>query len=78
MARVVKSAEELRALVLVEAIIQPGCPREIDVVIRRDLTDGWTAQILLPDPLTSEDCARLVGAVVQRLRREYELNSSEL
>ena len=63
MSRVAKAADELRALVIVEAITQPGCPRNIDVTIRRDLTDGWTAQILSPDPLNSEDCARLVGTV---------------
>lgn len=75
--RVTKTADELRVLVIVEAITQPGCPRDIDVVIRRDLTDGWTAQILSPDLLASDDYARLVGTVVQRLRREYDLALSE-
>jgi hypothetical protein len=73
MPRVVKSAGELRALLIAEAITQPGCPRDLDVVIRSDLADGWTAQIVFPDPLASVDCARLVGTIVQRLRRECDL-----
>lgn len=73
MGRLVKTADELRVLVIIEAIAQPLCPRSIDVVIRRDLTEGWTAQILSPDPLACADCAQLVGTIVQRLRREYDL-----
>ena len=74
MAPVVRSADELRTLVIAQAIMQPGCPRDIDVVIRRDLTDGWTAQILSPDPRACADYVQLVGAIVQRLRREYDLS----
>jgi hypothetical protein len=68
-----KSAYELRALLIAEAISHPVCPRSIDVVIHRDFADGWTAQIVVPDPLANADCARWIGEIVRRLRREYQL-----
>ena len=78
MARAVKSADELRSLLIAEAISHPVCPRSIDVVIRRDLADEWAAQIVAPDPLTNGDCARRIGEIVQRLRREYCLDDRAL
>ena len=48
MAKALKSADQLRALLIAEAISDPVCPRSFDVVIRRDLADGWTAQIVAP------------------------------
>jgi hypothetical protein len=74
MAKAEKSADELRALLIAEAISHPICPRSIDVVIRRDLAHDWTAQIVSPDPLVNADCARWIGEIVQRLRRDYCLN----
>lgn len=73
MAKVDKSADELRALLLAEAICHPICPRNIDVVIRGDLAHGWTAQVVSPYPLTNANSARWIGEIVQRLRREYHL-----
>ena len=74
MAKVGKSAEELRAIVLAEAINHPVCPRDIDVIIRSDAAHGWKANIVSPSHISYADCAHSIGAIVQRLRREYDLD----
>ena len=72
MAKAEKSADEHRALLVAEA--HSVCPRSIDVVIRRDLAHDWTAKIVSLDPLANADCARWIGEIVQRPRRDYCLD----
>jgi hypothetical protein len=72
MAKVGKSADELRALLLAEAVGHPVCPRNIEIVIRPDLNYGWTATAV-PSGSDHVDCERWVATIVQRFQREYEL-----
>lgn len=71
MSKARKSAEELRAIVLAEAITHPVCPRDIDVVVRPDLKRGWIADIISLNKIAHADCFHWIGTTVQRL--EYEL-----
>ena len=73
MSKVGKSADELRAIVLAEAICHPVCPRDIDVVVRPDAARGWAADVVSPNRIGNADCAKWIGTIVQRLRREYDL-----
>lgn len=57
MSKVSKSAEELRAIVLAEAINHPVCK----------------ADIVTPNQVGYADCAHWIESIVQRLRLEYEL-----
>jgi hypothetical protein len=73
MSKVAKTAKELRSIVLAEAIGSPVCPPDIDIAIRRDPERGWRADTISPDHIGHADCARHIGTIVQRLRREYDL-----
>lgn len=73
MAKVNKTTDELRVLVLAEAVSHPTCPRDIDVVIRPHADQGWAADIVSPNQLGYAECAHWIGTIVQRLRREYDL-----
>lgn len=73
MTKVGKSATELRALVLAEAISHPLCPRDIDVTIRPDTVRGWGADVISPNQIVYTDCGPWIGTIVQRLQHEYEL-----
>jgi hypothetical protein len=53
------------------------CPRNIDVVIRPDVARGWAADVVLPNRIGNADCAKWIGTIVQRLRREYDLEDLE-
>jgi hypothetical protein len=71
--KISKSADELRAIVVAEAISHPVCPRNIDVVIRPDAARGWAADVVSPNRIANADCEHWIGTIVQRLRREYDL-----
>lgn len=73
MPKVVKSAEELRRLVLAEAVQHSFCPENIDVSIRADAIYGWKADTIPPGPAGHADCANHIGKIVMRLRRSYDL-----
>jgi hypothetical protein len=72
MPKITRTATELRSLVLVEAVRHPGCPPDIDVVVRPDLNRGWRADTIPPDQIGYADCANHIGRIVQRLRRGYD------
>ena len=73
MARLPRSANELRTMVLTEAARQPVCPDNIDVAIRPDEHFGWRADVISPTQIGYADCAHAIGMIVQRLRRDYQL-----
>ena len=73
MAKVSKSADELRALLIAEAIGKPACPRDIDVTIRPNAAHEWIAEVVATNGSVHADCARWVATIVQRLHREYDL-----
>jgi hypothetical protein len=74
--KISKSADELRAIV-VEAISHPVCSRDIDVVIRPDAARGWAADVVSTNRIGNADCVHWIGTIVQRLRREYDLEDLE-
>jgi hypothetical protein len=73
MRKVAKRANELRSLILAEALRDPVCPPDIDVVVRPDPARGWRADTVSPNHIGYADCADHIGRIVQRLRRDYDL-----
>ena len=69
-----KSAAQLRALILGEIQGKLPCAHAIDVSIGPGREQGeWVAYIIPSGQLAWADCARLIGQVASRLRKEYEL-----
>jgi hypothetical protein len=73
MPKIAKSAEELRRLVIAEAVQHPVCPENIDVLVRADAIYGWKADTIPPGAIGHPNCADHIGKIVMRLRRSYDL-----
>ncbi len=68
-----KTANELRSIILAEALKHPVCPPGVDISIRPDPHFGWRADTISPNAIGYADCAHHIGMIVQRLRSEYGL-----
>jgi hypothetical protein len=73
MSKIARTANELRSIILAEAVRHPVSPPDIDVVVRSDPDHGWRADTVSPNHVGYVDCAHHIGTIVQRLRREYDL-----
>jgi len=76
MPKLVRSANELRAMILAEAVRQPAC-RNIDILVRPDPVYGWKADIVSPNQTGYADCSYWIGSIERRLRGTYELDRRE-
>jgi len=73
MPKIARTASELRSIILAEAVRDPVCPPDIDVVVGPDPERGWRADTVSPNHIAQADCANHVGKIVQWLRRDYDL-----